>query len=242
MRTINSKVPSLTALLRHQLDLVSSLSLGTITKKDLRLVDKYLSDGGELNDQDQLRAESVATTIFLFMSISKNEELVIANDTFSKLVKDHVRPSVRQYEEFYAYKSLATLTAVARRAATISSLWVTKLPSAAVIALCREAYNTYIHGFHLASVALLRSVVEARLKEALVRDILDLEKDPKFSELKTLAREKGVYSDHVFAKIDAIRKCGNRALHNTHHPTEQQNLTMIKHAQTILEYLHRHLP
>jgi hypothetical protein len=111
-----------------------------------------------------------------------------------------------------------------------------------VAALCREAYGTYIHGYHLASVAVIRSVVEARLKEVLGKDLLAFEKDPSFRELQNLAREQGLYHEQIFKRIDEIRKCGNRALHNMRQPTEQQNLTMIKHAQAALAYFHRQCP
>lgn len=242
MKACTGRVPSVADLLREQLDAVSSIALGKLKKKDFALVDEYLFGEEQLSDLDKAHAEKIAATVFLGLVISQGEELIVANDTFSQLIKSHMRPSPRQYEEFYAYKFVAKLADIARRAANVSSLWTMNPPSREVAALCREAYDTYIHGYHLASVAVIRSVVEARLKEVLGKDLLALEKDPKFGELKELAREQGLYKEHIFKRIDEIRKCGNRALHNTRHPTEQQNLTMIKHAQAALEYFHRQRP
>lgn len=114
-----------------------------------------------------------------------------------------------------------------------------KPPSGTVAALCREAYQAYIHGYHSASVALIRSVVEVRLKEALGKNLLDMEDRTTFKKLLPEAREKGLYNEQVWGRIWKIAECARHSLHRGVAPTEQRSLSTIKHAQVVLEFLHR---
>lgn len=242
MKTVRAVLPSVAALLREQLDAVSSLRVGKLRKTDADLLSEYLFGDEELSDPDKARAERIGASLLLLLVIGESKGLIVTDGAFTRILKEferRIRLSNRQYEEFLAYEFIAKLADMGRRARMVHWFWVKTPPSRTVAALCREAYRTYIYGCHSASVALIRSVVEARLKEALGKDILSLEHDPGFRELEKEARSKGLYNAQVWARIKDIRQCAGRALHRGRAPTEQQNLSMIKHAQVVLEFLHR---
>lgn len=239
MKVVTATLPSVAELLREQLDAGSSLRVGKLRKTDPRLISEYLFGDKELSDRDKARAERIGTSLILRWVIGESGKLIITDDELGRLLKEHLRPSNAQYEEFLAYEFIAKLGDMGRRARTVYSLWVKNPPSGRVAALCHEAYQTYIHGYHSASVALLRSVVEARLKEALGIDVLSVDKDPNLYQLEQEARSKQLHNVQVWRRIDAIRKCARDALHRGRVPSEQENLSMIKHAQVVLEFLHR---
>jgi hypothetical protein len=232
-KVLTATLPSVPELLREQLDAVSSLRVGKLRKTDPTLVSKYLFGDEELGDRDKARAERIGTSLLLRWVIGESGKLIVTDDEFARLLKEHIRPSNTQYEEFLAYEFIAKLGDMGRRARTVYSLWVKNPPSGRVAALCREACQTYVQGYHSASVALIRAVVEACIREKLGRDLGTL------GPLNDRALEEKLYDRTVWERVKRLKQCGDKLLHRGSIPTEEQNLSAIKHAQAALTVLHR---
>ncbi|HUI26961.1 MAG TPA: hypothetical protein VL403_12825, partial [Candidatus Kryptonia bacterium] len=147
MKVGTATIPSVAELLREQLDASSSLRVGKLRKTDPRLISEYLFGDEELSDRDKARAERIGTSLSLRWVIGEGGKLIVTDDEISRFLKEHIRPSNRQCEEFLAYEFIAKLGDMGRRARTVYSLWVKNPPSSTVAALCREAYRLYIHGY-----------------------------------------------------------------------------------------------
>jgi hypothetical protein len=236
MKTVTATLPSVAELLREQLDAGSSLRVGKLKKTDLRMISEYLFGDKELSDRDKARAERIGTSLLLRWVIGERGKLIVTDDEFSQLLKEHIRPSNRQYEEYLAYEFIAKLGDTGRRAREVYLLWVKNPPSGMVAALCREAYQTYIHGYHSASVALVRAVVEACIREKLGPD---LGRFGTLGPLNDRALEQKLYDRSIGERVDKLKQCGDKLLHRGRIPTEEQNLSAIKHAQAALTVLHR---
>jgi hypothetical protein len=113
-------------------------------------------------------------------------------------------------------------------------------PSATVVAMCREAYQTYIHGYHAASAALIRSLLEAQLKECLSVEVGTL------GPLNDKAREEGLYGpppqerrNQIWKKVRDINKRASSSVHEARTPSEEENLELVRLAQDVLQFLNR---
>jgi hypothetical protein len=234
MKVKTATLPSVAELLRQQLDAGSSLRVGKLRKADPRLISEYLFGDEELSDSDKARAERIGTSLLIRWVIGEGGKLIVTDDEFSRLLKKHIRrPSIRQYEEFLAYEFIGNLGDMARRASAVYSDWVKSPPSPVVAALCREAYQAYIHGYHSASVALIRAVVEACIREKLGHDLGTL------GPLNDRAKDQKLYDRTIWERVNKLKKCGDWLLHRGRIPTEEQNLSAIKHAKAALTMLHR---
>jgi hypothetical protein len=138
------------------------------------------------------------------------------------------------YQDFFAYQFVDSLNNIVDRAFKIRNVLAKERPSESVIKLCREAYQCFLYGFHAASVALIRSLVETALKIRLNIKVGGLQ------EINKYAYKEGIYKKDVYNKIDQIRKRANNFIHNSCRektPSESENLNLIEKAQVVLQAL-----
>ena len=98
---------------------------------------------------------------------------------------------------------------------------------------CKEAYLTYINGIFIASVVLLRSIVETVLLERLGIERAELWK------LNDLAKESGLYDIGIWRKVDIIRKSVGNTVHNISKAklSEEENRKLIILTQDTLSHI-----
>jgi len=232
MKVITAAAPSLADIIREQLDAVSSLRIAKIGKADHALVSKYLLGDEDLSPQDAALAEVIGTSLLLRWLIGESGKLIAIDSELGHLVRENLSPSKAQYEEYLAYEFAGDLENMARRARTVYVHWIKHPPSSTVARLCRESCQTYVSGYHSASVALLRAVVEASIRAKLRIDTGTL------GPLNDEGLKRKLYDRRMWNRVETLKRYGNNLLHRGSIPTEEQNLIAIKHAQATLTALH----
>lgn len=122
---------------------------------------------------------------------------------------------------------------IIKRAIYLRQIFIGSTISQRVKELCKEAYLTYINGNYIASVVLLRSIVETVLLER-----LEIERSELWN-LNDLAKENGLYDIGIWRKVDIIRKSVGNIVHNIFKAklSEEENRKLIILTQDILSHL-----
>jgi hypothetical protein len=135
------------------------------------------------------------------------------------------------YQDFYGYQMVGKLNDVIRRARRVREVFAKKPPPESARRLCSEAYQSYLYGYHTASSALVRALIETALKERLAVEVGDLGK------LNDEALHRRLYQRAIWHKINEIRKRCNAVLHEAVRGTavgEAENLKLLGLAQEVL--------
>ena len=243
MKIKEETLPSLAEMLREQVDAVSSLrTWQKLTPTRRRLMDRFMDacrDGKPFSEQDAAQVEHVLSSFCLHSFLTAKEAFIIReDDDIARLAAEGAAANF--YEEFYAYQFIEKLDGIARRAAKVRHAFARTHPSAKVVAMCREAYQTYIFGYHAASAALIRSILEAQLKECLGCEVGTI------GPLNDRARDEGLYGPvpqqrrlPIWDKVNEVAKRANSSVHNAKTPSEEENLHLIRLAQDVLQFLNR---
>jgi len=198
----------------------------------------YLSGKSQSEDEvKQAEAGIFARSLKLFLE--SKEGLIIPDDAVHRLAVELLRnigdiAITFAYEDFYGYQFVDKLNEIVRRAFKVRDVFAKGRPPSSTTLLCQEAYQSYLYGYHTASVALTRCIVESILKDRLHVDTGEL------SKLNDLALERGLYPKKIWYKIDQIRKSANIFVHETckgKTPSESKNLELIGIAQEVLQAL-----
>ena len=199
----------------------------------------YLS-GKPLLEEETSQVEAYLYARFLELFLRSKEGLIIPDDAKHRLASklltnlDDIEITFA-YQDFYGYQFVDKLDEVVNRAFKVRDIFAKGRPPLSVTALCQEAYQSYLYGYHTASVALIRSIIESILK-----DRLNIDTDVKLSILNDQAHERGLYPKKIWYKIDQIRKTANIFVHETckgKTPSESKNLELIGLAQEVLQAL-----
>lgn len=196
-------------------------------------------DGKPLSEEETKEAEACLYGRFLKLFLNSKEGLIIPDDAThrvaSELAKDLDHMGIRlAYEDFYAYQFVDGLDDIVRRAFKVRDMFAKGRPPESVTQICREAYQSYLHGYHTASVALIRSIVESTLKDRLSIEIGELWK------LNDLALARSLYPKGIWHKIDKVRDEANTFIHEVSRgkiPSEDKNLKLLGLGQEILQAL-----
>jgi hypothetical protein len=141
------------------------------------------------------------------------------------------------YQDFYAYQFVDKMSDIIRRALKVRDVFAKRRISEPIKKICREAYLTFIYGYHTGSISACRSIVEALLKDGLQVDVGELKM------LNDMGHDKGLYRKEIHHKIDEIRKFGNRFIHGiiTGKPaSESDNLKILGLTQEVLQaFMHQ---
>ncbi|MBI4795433.1 MAG: hypothetical protein HY790_06275 [Deltaproteobacteria bacterium] len=137
------------------------------------------------------------------------------------------------YESYYVMRFLDEAPSIIKRAIYLRQIFIGSAISQRVKEFCKEAYKTYINGNFIASVVLLRSIVETVLLERLGIERSELWK------LNDLAKEKGLYDIGTCRKVDIIRKSVGNIVHNISKAklSEEENRKLIILTQDVLSHL-----
>jgi hypothetical protein len=207
----------------------------TVPNEVLKKID---SDIELSKDEDELLFNYIISDSLKTFLDSK-ETLIIPDDATHKLAARIVKGMDDigiefVYQDFYAYQFVDKLRDIVRRAFRIREVFAKKNVPESVKTTCREAYHTFIHGYHVASIALCRSIVEAVLKGLLNVDIGELQK------LNDTAFDRGLYSRGTWDRIDKVRRHANKCLHDVAKdkpPSEYDNLKILGFTQEVLQTL-----
>ena len=193
--------------------------------------------GKELTEDEDKQLDDWIISSALKIFLNSKEMLIIPEDAAHKFA-DHIVKRLDDlkmkfaYQDFYAYQFVDKLPDVVRRAFKIRDVFSKKHISDEVKTICKEAYLSFIQGYHIASIALCRSIVESLLKDRLNVDIGELQK------LNDIAYGQGFYLKRTWDRIDQIRRSANKFLHqiskgNT--PSEFDNLKILGFTQEVLQ-------
>jgi hypothetical protein len=173
----------------------------------------------------------------LSLFLDPKEPLVIPEDAYNRIETD-IDGEIDKidlsftYQDFYAYQFIDKLADIVRRASSVRNLFVKKQPSKNVIKICREAYFSFLYGFHTASVSLIRAILVTMLKDHLNTDVGAL------GSLNNMAKERGIYGDKTWSMVDRIRIEANtyvREVSQGKSPSESKNLQILRYAQEVME-------
>jgi len=235
METITVSL-NLADLLRKTIDDGAKFKLDADVSKEVLAA--YLSNK-PLSGEEAKQVEAYLYGRSLKLFLESKEGLVIPDDAMHRLAAELLKDldnieMTFAYEDFYGYQFVDKLDEIVRRAFKVRDVFATAHPPSNVRILCHEAYQSYLYGYHTASVALIRCIVESILKDRLGVDTGEL------SKLNDLALEKGLYPKKIWYKIDEIRKAANIFVHETCRgkmPSESKNLQLIGLAQEVLQAL-----
>lgn len=233
MKTIEISI-ELDDILRERIDDVATYKRNLKISKEL--YEKWKADK-ELSEDEEKQIYDFLLAISLKIFLGSKETLIIPEDAFHRFAQNIVKNlnELRMkfaYQDFYAYQFVDKLQDIVRRALKIREGFAKENVSEKVKTICKETYLCFIHGYHVASIALCRSIVETLLKDRLNVDIGALEK------LNDVAFSKGLYSKGTWGRIDQIRKGGNKFLHqiaNGKVPSEYDNLKILGLTQEVLQ-------
>ena len=240
MKTVEVSV-KLADMLRERID--ESTNYKSNAAIDKRIIENF-SAGRPLSKQEEEALNRHLYGRFLKLFLEAREQLVIPEDALHRLAADLNKDTDElhltfRYEEFYAYQFVDKLNDIVRRAQRVRNVFAKEKASSNVIPLCREAYQAYVNGYFAASVALVRSLIEASIKDRLKMDI------GNFRDLNKLALERGLYSRPIWQKIDQIRRSANSIIHGAARgktAAEAESLRLIGLAQEVLQDIHRRQP
>ena len=193
--------------------------------------------GKSLPEEKLAQAESCMRSLMLRIYLKSKESLVIPEPLrlAGKYLEELPEWGVTLgFEDFYACQFVDRLNDIVRRAKKVRDLFAEKQSSENVRRLCQEAYQSYLYGYHSASVALIRSILEAVLKDRLGDDMGGV------STLNDQALDKGLYTKRIHHKIKQINHLANISIHEpteSNIPTEHTNLKLLGLAQEVLQVL-----
>jgi hypothetical protein len=236
MKTVTLSL-NMADMLREHLDHCSTFKRDS--KVDRKVFLDYL-DGNPLSEELTEAARDFLNTRLLKLFLDAKETLIVPDDALHRLAgelhKDLGEITVTfLYEEFYAYQFVDKLNDIVRRARRVREIFAKAKAPPSVTALCREAYQAYVYGYHTASVALVRCLVESSLKDRLGVEVGELWK------LNDIAMDTGLYSKRLWHKVDQIRRQANAFIHeaaNGKTSSEVESLRLIGFAQEVLQAIH----
>ena len=236
MKTIEVSA-NLADILRERID------KSTNYKRTAEIDKKIVADHNAGRPLSEKQTEALANYLygkFLRLFLDARETLIIPDEAQYRLASE-LRDSFNQlgityrYEEFYAYQFVDKLDDIVRRARRVRDVFGKRKSSQNVTALCREAYQAYVNGHFTASVALVRSLIEATVKNQLKVEV------GEFYKLNDLALQNGVYTKSVWQKIDQIRRSANTIIHGAARgktAAETETLRLIGLTQEVLQAIH----
>jgi hypothetical protein len=235
METITVSL-NLADILRKTIDDAAQFKRNADVPKEV--FEAYL--GGEPLSEEQIKqAEFYIYGLAVQLFLEGKEGLIIPDDAIHKLAKELLRNLndtgiTFAYQDFYGYQFTDKLDDIVRRAFKVRDVFAKNRPPSSLKVLCQEAYQSYLYGYHTASVALIRCIVESVLKDRLQVDTGEL------SKLNDLALDRNLYPKKIWHKINSIRKTANIFVHETCRgktPSESNNLEVIGLAQEVLQAL-----
>jgi hypothetical protein len=235
MKTIEVSL-NLADILRERIDDCANFKRDAEVAKEVLAA--YLS-GKPLSEEEAKEVEAYLYGRSLKLFLESKEGLIIPDDAMHRLAAELLKnldnmEMTFAYEDFYGYQFVDKLNEIVRRAFKVRDVFTKERPPSNVRVLCHEAYQSYLYGYHTASVALIRCTVESVLKDRLCVDT------GEFWKLNDLALEKGLYPKKIWYKIDQIRKLANIFVHEAckgKTPSESKNLELIGLAQEVLQAL-----
>lgn len=235
MKTIEISI-ELDDILRERIDEVATYKRNLKISKDL--YERWKSDK-ELSEDEYKQIYDFLLAISLKIFLYSKETLIIPEDAFHRFAQNIVKNlddlQIKfAYQDFYAYQFVDKLQYIVSRALRIREVFAKKNVSEEIKTICKEAYLCFIQGYHVASIALCRSIVEVLLKERLNVEIGELGK------LNDIAYDRGIYSKGTWDRINQIRRRGNEILHEIakgKSPSEYDNLKILRFTQEILQTL-----
>lgn len=223
-------------ILRERIDACAKFKrhLGPYSK----VLRKALRDEA-LSDDEQSEADSALFSALLKLFLDSKEGLIIPDDGLRRFAVEWLTdvPEIDltlAYQDFYAYQFVDKLNDVVRRALRVRNLFAKSCPPEHVMRLCSQAYQCYLHGYHAASITLIRTLIETALKQRLGVDVGEL------SKLNDAGLGRELYPKKIWHKIDEIRKEGNRYVHQAvtgNSSPEAGNLALLGKAQEVLQVL-----
>ncbi|MBW2038002.1 MAG: hypothetical protein JRI46_00150 [Deltaproteobacteria bacterium] len=222
-------------ILREKIDDCAKFNRNVQVSKEV--LDSYIHNKRILSQEETEQAEGFLFSRFLELFLDAKEALIIPEDAVHRIAAEYLTNFddigiTYAYQDFYAYQFVDKLNDIVRRAAKVRELFTKKQPPPSVTKICREAYLSYLYGFHTSSVALLRTIIESMLKERLDIDIGELWK------LNDLACDRGIYPKRIWHKVNQIRKEVNSFVHEVSMgkaPSESKNIQLIGIAQEVLK-------
>jgi hypothetical protein len=206
-------------------------------REKMRAMNRLLQvlDDSNVVPIDSKAADALAATFIAHELLAAKEELVLGPDArpWAELLSGRINEL--HHAQYMAYRFVDNLPDMARRAAAIRMLFVEKKPSARTLSLCREAYQAYTHGFFVACVATVRSVIESALSEAIGADVSGL------SPLIRGARSRNLINDDTERRLKKVKRIADDALHTGNSPSEVESLKVLSDAQLILDRLVKRL-
>jgi hypothetical protein len=235
MKTIEVSL-NLADILRERIDDCANFKRDAEVAKEV--FGAYLS-GKPLSEEEAKEVEAYLYGRSLKLFLESKEGLIIPDDAMHRLAAELLKnldnmEMTFAYEDFYGYQFVDKLNEIVRRAFKVRDVFTKERPPSNVRLICWEAYQSYLYGYHTASVALIRCTVESILKDRLGIDTGELWK------LNDLGLDKGLYPKKIWYKIDQIRKAVNIFVHETckgKTPSESKNLELIGLAQEVLQAL-----
>ena len=229
-------VPSdLGDILRETIDQCATFRRNIQIPKDL----KERLKAGDLSEEETESINEYLCSMLLRVFLNAKESLILPEDGLEEIITDFI-PNLDEieitfaYQDFYAYQFVDKLNDIVHRALKVKDVFAKKRPPQNVTKICSEAYLSYLYGFYTASVSLIRSVIETMLKERLNVDVSTL------GLLNDMARDRGIYENKIWDKVDRIRKEANTFVHEVSRgktPSESKNLQLLGYAQEVLESL-----
>lgn len=233
MKTIEISI-ELDDILRERIDEVATYKRNLKISKELS--EKWKSNK-ELSEDEYKQIYDFLLAISLKIFLDSKETLIIPEDALNRFAQNIVKnlDELRMkfaYQDFYAYQFVDKLQDIVRRALKIREVFAKKNVSEETKTICKEAYLCFIQGYHVASIALCRSIVDVHLKERLNVEIGELGK------LNDIAYDQGIYSKGTWDRINQIRRRGNEILHEIakgKSPSEYDNLKILGLTQEVLQ-------
>lgn len=235
MKTVTASL-DLDEILRERLDASATY------KRNIKIPSELLADwesGKELSEEEDKKIHDYIFSKLLKIFLDAKGTLIIPDDAAHKFIAENVNnfggTQIRfAYQDFYAYQFIDNLQDIVRRASKVRDVFAKKSVPEPVKRICKEAYLTFIYGYHTASIALCRSIVEAVLKNRLNIDIGEL------CRLNDIGLGQKLYPQKIWYKIDQIRKDGNKFIHaidRDKNPSESDNLKILGYTQEVLQVL-----
>jgi len=194
------------------------------------------SDRGEEVSKDDILSFVDHETLYYFKEDLKEDSFILPDDSKDNIewIQDFSDIDINKiYESYYVMKFLEEAPGIISRAIQLRKTFLKDRPSQRVKEFCKEAYSAHINGNFIASMVLLRSIVETVLLERLGIERSELWK------LNDLAKESRLYDIRIWRKVDIIRKSVGNIVHNVSKAklSGEENRKLIILTQDILSHL-----
>lgn len=200
------------------------ISFFDVFDKDNKFLEasRKIQKGEDLNEKDkEIIGESCMKALFLKTILEIKESIIIPDpilfvgdakillDIASEFMDNADNIVIRRiYEDYFIPKLIDGTPNMIRRAMVLRRYFCNNKPSDKLLQYCKEAFLTFIYGFHNSSVILLRTVLETALKEKFNVDV------GTFGTLNNYLYKNGLIPKEVFKINCKVNKDARDAVHN----------------------------